>query len=449
MTGCHQSKYRRTTMQAKSFYGWKLLAVIWCILFVNLAFPAVGSSVINASMATDLQMDRKTLGLLFSVFLMMTGLPAPFVAVFVNKYGARVILIAGSIGLMIGCILMATVVNSGIVAVIVFGVVVGSGVMGGGLLATQVCVAHWFVKRRAMALSILHSAGSIGGIISAPLLSYVIISNDNNWRFGWWLIVGLVVVSTLLAVVFVRNKPSDLGQIADGGTEPVQDTGGEHAPGKVYISKEEWTFRAALRSPSLWLLMLCSLGMSGGYALFMGHGVVYLQDLGHSPTRAALAISVLVFGDLMGKIFVGIFGDRIEPRYLWSGVMFVFSLGLVLAVSAYNTIIIYTFAICLGIGFGGSVVLMMAVLANYYGSTAFASISGVALAIQTTVSAIVPVLGGYYYDTHGSYAPSFYSMAVLCFCGALLLIFVRPPRKMDEPSPVPAQDVQLSGEQAE
>jgi len=436
-------------MQAKSFYGWKLLAVLWCILFVNLAFPAVGSSVINATMSVDLQMDRSTLGLLFSIFLMMTGLPAPIVAIFVNKHGARLTLIAGSLLLMAGSILMATVVNTGMTAVIVFGVVVGSGVMGGGLLATQVCVAHWFVKRRALALSVLHSAGSIGGMISAPLLSYIIISNDNNWRLGWWLIAGLVVVSTLLAAAFIRNKPSDIGQTADGGTEPVSDSGAEPAPARVYITGVDWTFSQALRSPALWLLMLCSLGMSGGYALFMGHGVIYLQDLGHTPTQAALAVSVLVVGDLMGKIFVGIFGDRIEPRFLWSGVMFVFSLGLVLVVSAYSTAIIYTFAICLGIGFGGSVVLMMAVLGNYFGSSAFASISGVALAVQTTVSAIVPVLAGYYYDVNGSYAPSFYSMAVLCFCGALLLIFVRPPRKSDEPSPVPEQAVQLNGEQAE
>ena len=57
----------------KSFYGWKLLAALWCIVFVNLAFPTYGTTVVNAYMATDLHMDRKTLGSVFSLYMIMTA----------------------------------------------------------------------------------------------------------------------------------------------------------------------------------------------------------------------------------------------------------------------------------------------------------------------------------------------------------------------------------------
>ena len=437
-------------MQNNSYYGWKLLGVLWCILFVNLAFPAIGaSSVVNAYMAADLQFDRKTLGLVFSIFMMMTGLPGPLVAVFINKTGPRLTIIAGSIILMVGSILMATVVGSGTMAVVVFGFIVGTGVMVGGILAAQTCIAHWFVRRRAMALSILFSAGSIGGMVSAPLLDFVISSNGNNWRIAWWLIAGLVVVTTVLAALFIRNKPEDMGQLPDGGRKDTETADAASGYGKVYITSDVWTFGEALRTPCMWLLMLGMLGLSGGYALFMGHGVIHLKDLGHSPAMAASAISVMVIGDLIAKAIIATLGDRIEPRLIWSAITFVFAIGMLLVVNAHSVVLTYASAICIGAGFGGGVVLIMAVLGNYYGPVIFASVTGVALAFQTTISAIVPVVGGYYYDIDGSYALSFYWMAALSFAGAVILIFLRPPGKSGENAAQPQAVVQLGSEQAE
>ena len=434
-------------MQNNSYYGWKLLGVLWCILLVNLAFPAIGcSSVVNAYMAADLQFDRKTLGLVFSIFMMMTGLPGPVVAIFINKTGARLTMVAGSIILLIGALLMATIVDSGTVAVIVFGFIVGTGVMVGGILAAQTCIAHWFVRRRALALSILFSAGSIGGMVSAPLLDHIISSHGNNWRIAWWLVAGLVVVTTALAALFIRNKPEDMGQLPDGGRGDMQDTGSVAGHGKVFITNEVWTFGEAMRTACMWLLMLGMLGLSGGYALFMGHGVIHLKDLGHSPAMAASAISVMVIGDLLAKAIIAVLGDRIEPRLIWSGITFVFAIGMFLVLTAHSVGLAYASAICIGAGFGGGVVLIMTVLGNYYGSAVFASVTGVALAFQTTISAIVPVVGGYYYDINGNYALSFYWMAALSFAGAIILVFLRPPSKgVRERNP----SVQLSGEQAE
>lgn len=64
-------------MPKSGFYGWKLLGVLWVVLLVNLAFPAYGSTVINTYMAADLHLDREMLGLPYSIYLIMSGLPAP------------------------------------------------------------------------------------------------------------------------------------------------------------------------------------------------------------------------------------------------------------------------------------------------------------------------------------------------------------------------------------
>jgi len=57
------------------FYGWKLLAVFWLILFTNFAFPLYGASVINAYMAADLHMDRAALARPTGCFNGWSGCP--------------------------------------------------------------------------------------------------------------------------------------------------------------------------------------------------------------------------------------------------------------------------------------------------------------------------------------------------------------------------------------
>ena len=48
-------------MTDSGFYGWKLLAACWVIMFLNLGIPAYGSSGLNALMAPALHLDRRAL----------------------------------------------------------------------------------------------------------------------------------------------------------------------------------------------------------------------------------------------------------------------------------------------------------------------------------------------------------------------------------------------------
>ena len=415
-------------MSKPDFYGWKLLAAFWVILFINLAFPAYGSSVINAFMVADLGFDRRTLGLMVSVYMMMSGLPGPLVAMFVNRYGVRATLVTGSAILMLGALAMATFVNTAAEAVVVFGFLVGFGVLSGGALAAQTGTAFWFIRRRALAISIILSAGGIGGFIAARTLNSVITRFDGNWRAGWWLIAGMALVSIFIAALFVREKPADLGQLPDGGALDDAGRAAKHS-GRVHITDEEWTFSEALRSPALWLLLFSSLGMSGGFTQAMAHAIVHLQDIGNTSDVAAKSFSLLVVSTLFGKLMLGIFGDRIDPRYLWAIAVGVFGVGLLVLIDATTLLKLNIYAVCIGFGFGGGLVCMMTVMSNYFGSKAYASIIGITLAVQTTIGALASFVAGDLYERLGSYSIAFTGTAILCFAGTLLLVLIRPPKR--------------------
>jgi MFS family permease len=411
-------------MQSSGFYGWKLLAVLWVVTFINLGFPAYGQSVINTVMALDLHFDRATLGLLFSAYIGMTGVGGPISAMLVNRVGVRRTLLIGSALIILGSVLMATVVTNAYVAAAALGILIGTGVSIGGALTSQAGVARWFVRRRALALSILYSAGAFGGFVVSPLMDRVITMANGNWRAAWWLMAALSLLAAVIASIFVREQPADLGQVPDGVVEAGE---GARRPVASFITTEHWTLREALASPVYWLMVLSLVGGSCGYTLYLAHGVVHLSDLGHTRAVGAWAVSILAGTGIFAKVVLALLGDRFDPRYLWALFTAFFALGLYLVIDARSGVQLFAFAASLGIGFGGGVVCLMAVLSNYYGVKVFPSLAGIAVAVNTLSSVSAPYIAGRLYDSGYGYHGSFMTFSIWCLLGAIVLFVVRPP----------------------
>jgi MFS family permease len=410
----------------RHFYGWTMLATLWSVMFLNLGFPAYGPSIINSAMAKAQGLNRETLGNMLSVYIIMSGLPGPLVAMSVNHFGVRKTLVLGSLFTILGSLLMATVVTGGVGGMLCYGLLVGTGVATGGAMASQAGLARWFVRRRSMALSVLYSAGAVGGFFAAPLLNRLI-ETTGNWRSGWWLLAALSALAACLALIFVRERPEDVGQVADAFGTPSPDGQVARDTRPQFVSRREWTFREAAQQPGYWLLLGALIGGSGGYSLILAHGVVHLQDLGHSRSFAAWALGTLTITGLIGKAILATFGDRIDPRYIYASFIAVFGVGLIVIVNARAPWQVLLSATCVGIGFGGGLVCLMAVLSNYYGTRAFASLAGLAIAINTTLSAIAPKVAGRLFDQGVGYAINFYFLAAWCFVGAVVLILMRRP----------------------
>jgi MFS family permease len=403
-----------------------MLAALWGVVFLNLGFPAYGPSVINSAMAKAAGLNRETLGNMLSIYIIMSGLPGPLVAMSVNHFGVRKTLVLGSLFTIAGSLLMATVVTGGAGGMLCYGLLVGAGVATGSAMAAQAGLARWFVRRRSLALSVLYSAGAIGGFVAAPLLNRLI-EASGTWRAGWWLLAALSAVAAGIALIFVRERPEDVGQVADAFGAPLPDGQAPLDTRPAFVTRREWTFREAVKNPAYWLLLGSLIGGSGGYSLILAHGVVHLQDLGHSARVGAWAISTMTVAGLIGKVILATFGDRIDPRYIFAVFLAVFAVGLVVIVNAHVLWQVILFATCVGIGFGGGLVCLMAVLSNYYGTRAFASLAGLAIAINTTLSAIAPKVAGRLFDQGVGYGVNFYFLASWCFAGAAVVFFIRRP----------------------
>lgn len=418
-------------MRPKSFYGWKLLIFFWLIIVLNFCFPTFGTSVVNTYMAKAMHLSRKELGLAFTVFSLMAGLPGPLVAMSIRRLGIRPTLVAGTLLASIGAFLMATRVNSVRSAVIVFGVIVGSGVALAGTMGPQVGIARWFHKKRGRAMSLLLTASGIGGFLAVPILNRIIARAGGDWRAAWWCMSAMSLVAALVSAIFVRDSPAQMGQLPDGDTVPSAtestDTRNARSSHGVYKTTEDWTLAEAFRTPTLWLLIVTYLGFFMGFFIYIAHGVLHLEGLGYAPGKAAESISIVMISSMIGQTTVAIIGDRVEPRLISAVAVCLYGLGTLLAIHAVTPALMYSYAILMGTGFSMAFTCMATILSNYYGPKVYPSLLGITTPLGTSLGAIGPYLAGVFYDRYHSYSQIFAVVAGLCFASAVLYMLAKPP----------------------
>ncbi len=269
-----------------------------------------------------------------------------------------------------------------------------------------------------------------------PLLNRLIVASGGNWRVAWWLVAAGSICSMLLAFFFVKERPAELGQLPDGqraDEEPVSAAAPARARRTVYHCQKDWRPSQVWRSSTFWLMLVALVGFSPGYAAFMAHGVVHLEDLGNTPTAAAFFISLTAAAGLLGMLAVAGLGDRIELRLIWAVASLAFGAGMLLSLKATQPSFFWSSAILMGAGFAACITCVMTMPANYFGRQAYASVVGVLMVAGTIFGAVGAYGAGYVYDHFGSYRPAFFAIAVLCLISSFILIALKPPVWKEEP----------------
>ena len=93
---------------------------------------------------------------------------------------------------------------------------------------------------------------------------------------------------------------------------------------------------------------------------------------------------------------------------------------------------VYLFIFLFGVGFGGTVPLMPAIRAEYFGRAALGKIQGFMNPVMMAAGATGPIFAGYIFDTTGSYRLSFLVTGLLTFLAVISIFFARPARFPEE-----------------
>ena len=412
----------------REFYGWKLVAVLFSLDFLNMGFPYFGGAVINTYMLKEIGMSRSIFGLGFTLANLFIGLGSLIVAACILKFGIRGTFGIGSGLLATGAVWLAFFTNRPWEYMLGFGVIIGTGICFSTIVPVTTAVTRWFRRYRGRTMAIPLSASGFAGLIGSPLINKILTANGGNWREAWEIVAGVAVLSGIIAFLFVKERPEDLGQVVDGIEEAARAAG---APASDrLITRHVWTPAEAMRTTSYWMIVVGGIASQFPYFFFVAHGILHMKGAGLSAATAAWAMGLFTMGAILGRQIGGWLMDRIPARYAFISGLCCYFVGSLLALRIHADAlgIAVAAAILYGTAFGWTFICLNTAIAHFFGPAAFPKLNGMNLLVGGLVSSPAGFVGGKLFDLYGSYALGFEANMSIAAIGILALTIARVPQ---------------------
>ncbi len=198
------------------FYGWRLLGVLSFIYFMSIGIVFYGFAVTLPEIIATFGWSRGQASTGFAITGAALGLSGPLVAAMITRIGTRLTIFAGGFVTASGA-LLTYFTTSLVQFYISAGLLLGLGMAMQTIIPGTQLVSNWFARRRALAIGLFMASGGLGGGLVPPLTAYAI-EATGSWRVIWLAMAAGALFSSFLALVFVKERPADLGQQVDGAT---------------------------------------------------------------------------------------------------------------------------------------------------------------------------------------------------------------------------------------
>ena len=411
------------------FYGWVIVGISTLALIVSNGLSIGGIPVFYKFVQTDLVTSgavaqdkiQSVYGLGPGLTFLLAGLLSPVAGYLLHKFNARIMMVAGCFILGGGLIVYSQATSAAMVYAAHS--LLGTSLGFVGVLVCTVLVASWFKRRRGMALGIVLTGTSFGGVI-VPQISTPLIT-----AYGWrtaMILVSLIIWFILLpAVIFlIKNRPSDIGEFRDGEASDEHD--GSDSSNILSDWESGLSLGQAIRSPIFWVFSFCAAFIF--YAIFVVSQQLnlYLQgpSIGFTPQQAADVQSLLFAMSVVGKFTYGFLADRLPAIRVMIFSAFTLFIS-TLAFLSFDSRTVYVFVVLFGLNYGGTFVLLQLLVADYFGLKEYGKILGAVTVIETIGGAAGTIITGRMADANGGdYSRAFLGLIVVTAISLFLVVIL-------------------------
>lgn len=389
----------------------------------------VGTGIIYHSMSVfflplkrDLGVSSAAISLLYGAARLEGGFEGPLVGYLINRFGSRNIIIIGSALTGVGLILLSTV-HTFLTFFLVYVFVVSMGSNAGFFHPVSTAVNQWFIRHRGFGFSVITASGSVGGMIMAPLLSFIIL--NYGWRNGA-IVAGLMILAIVIpAALPMKRSPEEMGLHPDGrapaaGGGRTSDTGGR------ILVESNFTIREAVRTLHFWLLMtsIC-LRLMVTVALNT-HFVPLLVWKGMSEATSAYLLGLFSLVSVPLAIGLGWMGDRWNKARLSGLCLLPVILAMTGMAVSQGEGILYFFPIAFAFTMA-TAPLNWALIGDYFGRGSYATLRGIMGIGYGTATFVSPIYAGWIFDRTESYTIVLVTFSVILAFAAVIFAVMSPP----------------------
>lgn len=367
-----------------------------------------------------------------------SGMISPFVGYFLDKFGPRKVMIAGILATGLGFVLLSRIES--LWQFYAAFILITLGLSFGTFLVVTTTVANWFVAQRTRAMSIASAGSALGGLL-VPVVVWLIAVTD--WRTALMVIgIGFWVMGIPVALA-MRSRPEDYGLLPDGrrpGEDAVvrnaQKAGPKASPTVVKPSaaaEVTFTIKEALKTRSFWQMALAM----GASQLIMSASVFQIpamNSFGISRQVAGLVILAVSLVSLTGRLGSGIMGDRMDKRQVIAIAFTSQLIGTIIFAFSSEVWHLLGFVVFWGFGFGASIPVRFALIADYFGRRHFGSIMGTMMTVSTVFGVVGPVFVGWMFDIRQNYRDPFLLLSLTILVSIPMILTLAQPRQRRQAS---------------
>jgi MFS family permease len=420
-------------MRRRPHYAWIIAAVGLVTLITAAGFRST-TGILIVPLQDEFGWSRATISFAVAINLVIYGLGGPFAAAFVEKYGMRRVITVAVLGISLGAGL-STQMTAPWQLDVLWGVVNAAATGAISVPLGAMIANRWFARRRGLITGLLTASNASGQLIFLPLLAWIV--TRWGWRYaaGTAAAVALVVVLPLV-LVFIRDRPSDLGLAPYGSTEI------EPAPvvtGNPFASAVR-TLGTVRRSRAFWLLagsfFICGASTNG---LIGTHLIPAAMDHGFGEVAAASLLATIGVFDLVGTLCSGWLTDRYDPRLLLAWYYGLRGLSLLALPYVFGSprFGLILFVVFYGLDWVATVPPTVALTAEIFGRESVGVVFGWIFAAHMAGAAAAAWGAGEARTSFGGYGWAFGTSGLLCLFAVGLVTQIRRGPEL-VPVPLPA-----------
>ncbi len=341
------------------------------------------------------------------------GLFQPLAGAIADKYGTAKVIILGSMLYALGLYITGTA-DGFIDLHLGAGILIGMGISGTGLGVVLPAMARMVrPEKRAFALGIGTAAGSAGQFLLIPVAREFLVT------YGWQMALVIMAIGSLSMILFTPVFKDD--KKTDTKTD----------------GESEQNLREALKEASkhfhYWLLIAGFFVCGFQLAFITVHMPAYLADKGFDSSVAAISLSIIGLCNIVGSLTAGhlsgIYSKKWILAFIYGARSIVIVLFLVFPISIFS---VYAFSFATGFLWLATVPPTSGLVAQMFGLKYMGTLYGIVFLNHQIGSFTGVWLGGYLFDTTGSYNQVWWWAAIIAAITAIIHVFIdeRPVERL-------------------
>lgn len=399
------------------YHGWTVVVVGMVCSALSSPGQSFALSLYIEHLIADVGLSRVGLATLYAAATLTAAAALPLLGALADRSTAKQYMRAVLLGIGMALLLLAQARGMAAVAVALFALrLLGQGAIGLGTLTATV---RWFRRYRGRALAIVALGYALGELLFPGLIVAL-----TGW-FGWrGSLVALAVLYVVLAAPFVslflrERNTTDLpmdGSDLEGAVLAVSDP----------LPDREFSFRAAVRTPTFWsMLVVVSISPMLLTAVIF-HQVALFHARDWSATMVPLAFATYAVAGVVITYVAGVVLERVPVRFgvtisllFAAGALawYAWGVGGLAGALMYGALLGTSSAIA---GATNSLVWP-----EYFGVQALGALKGVVSGVRNGATAIGPVFVAVL--AAGGFSTSLLVLGAVALAGACAAVLIMPP----------------------